>query len=122
MGRLKPGWSLERARAHLGSISPGLFEATLPKNSPAVSVKKYLAFKLTALGAESGLSGLRDDYSTSLWMLLAIAEGIESESQLASVRELGCDHAQGFLFAHPVPPEEISALLAAPGGIGAIRN
>jgi putative ABC transport system permease protein len=73
MGRLKPGWSVERARAHLGSISPGLFEATLPKNYPAVSVKKYLAFKLTALGAESGLSGLRDDYSTSLLMLLAIA-------------------------------------------------
>src|SRR5439155_16626511 len=73
MGRLKSGWSLDRARAHLGSISPGLFEATLPKNYPGVSVKKYLAFKLTALGAESGLSGLRDDYSTSLWMLLAIA-------------------------------------------------
>jgi diguanylate cyclase (GGDEF)-like protein/PAS domain S-box-containing protein len=52
--------------------------------------------------------------------LVATAEGIESEGQLASVRELGCDHAQGFLFAHPVPAEEISALLAAPGGIGDI--
>jgi diguanylate cyclase (GGDEF)-like protein/PAS domain S-box-containing protein len=53
--------------------------------------------------------------------LVATAEGIESESQLASVRALGCDHAQGFLFAHPVPPEEIGALLADPGGIGPVN-
>jgi diguanylate cyclase (GGDEF)-like protein/PAS domain S-box-containing protein len=52
--------------------------------------------------------------------LVATAEGIESESQLASVRELGCDHAQGFLFAHPAPGEEISALLASPGGLSGI--
>ena len=32
---------------------------------------------------------------------VAIAEGIESECQLASVREIGCDLAQGFLFAAP---------------------
>jgi EAL domain-containing protein (putative c-di-GMP-specific phosphodiesterase class I) len=49
--------------------------------------------------------------------LVATAEGIESESQLASVRELGCDHAQGFLFAHPVAAEEISSLLSAPGAL-----
>src|SRR5207244_4886205 len=45
--------------------------------------------------------------------LVATAEGIESETQRASVRELGCDHAQGFLFARPVPAQEVSALLAA---------
>ncbi|HST25876.1 MAG TPA: EAL domain-containing protein [Gaiellaceae bacterium] len=49
--------------------------------------------------------------------LVATAEGIESESQLRSVRELGCDHAQGFLFAHPVPPEDVKALLALDGNV-----
>ena len=44
--------------------------------------------------------------------LLAIAEGIESDAQLTSLRELGCDLAQGFLFARPAPPEEIDRLLA----------
>jgi diguanylate cyclase (GGDEF)-like protein/PAS domain S-box-containing protein len=43
--------------------------------------------------------------------LVAMAEGIESESQLASLRELGCDLAQGFLFARPVPPAELAAML-----------
>jgi diguanylate cyclase (GGDEF)-like protein/PAS domain S-box-containing protein len=53
--------------------------------------------------------------------LVATAEGIESESQLASVRELGCDHAQGFLFARPVPAEQVSALLAGRAG-GDVRE
>jgi diguanylate cyclase (GGDEF)-like protein/PAS domain S-box-containing protein len=43
--------------------------------------------------------------------LVAMAEGIESESQLASLRELGCDLAQGFLFARAVPPAELAGLL-----------
>jgi EAL domain-containing protein (putative c-di-GMP-specific phosphodiesterase class I) len=50
--------------------------------------------------------------------LVAIAEGIESESQLRTVRELGCDHAQGVLFASPVPAEQMSALLAGNGVFG----
>jgi diguanylate cyclase len=44
--------------------------------------------------------------------LLAIAEGIESDGQLTSLRELGCDLAQGFLFARPAPSEQIDRLLA----------
>src|SRR5207244_2979810 len=44
--------------------------------------------------------------------VLAIAEGIESDGQLTSLRELGCDLAQGFLFARPAPPEQIDRLLA----------
>jgi diguanylate cyclase (GGDEF)-like protein/PAS domain S-box-containing protein len=42
--------------------------------------------------------------------VVAIAEGIESSSQLASLRGLGCDLAQGFLFARAVPAQEMSAL------------
>jgi diguanylate cyclase (GGDEF)-like protein/PAS domain S-box-containing protein len=43
--------------------------------------------------------------------LVAMAEGIESEAQLASLRELGCDLAQGFLFARAIPPAELAELL-----------
>jgi diguanylate cyclase (GGDEF)-like protein/PAS domain S-box-containing protein len=49
--------------------------------------------------------------------LVAIAEGIESSGQLASFRDLGCDQAQGFLFARPAPPEEVAELLAS-GALG----
>ena len=44
--------------------------------------------------------------------LLAVAEGIESDGQLASVRALGCDLAQGFLFARPVPAADMAELLS----------
>jgi len=44
--------------------------------------------------------------------LVAIAEGIESEGQLRSLRGLDCDLAQGYLFARPAPADQISELLA----------
>jgi putative ABC transport system permease protein len=73
MGRLKPGWTFEQATAQLNTISPGLFRSTLPSNYPAVSVEKYLGFKLAAYGAASGISGLREQYEAPLWLLLGTA-------------------------------------------------
>ena len=73
MGRLKPGWTLDRATAQLEAISPALFEATLPQKFQADDAKYYLAYKLKAFPAENGFSDLRSDYSNPLWMLLAIA-------------------------------------------------
>jgi predicted permease len=75
-GRLKPGWSLERATAHTQAISPGVFEASLPANYPPVSVRDYLESKLISIPAGSGISQLREDYEQSLWLLLAIAGSV----------------------------------------------
>jgi EAL domain-containing protein (putative c-di-GMP-specific phosphodiesterase class I) len=36
-----------------------------------------------------------------------IAEGVESEEQLAALRRTGCDEVAGFLLARPVPPAEL---------------
>jgi diguanylate cyclase (GGDEF)-like protein/PAS domain S-box-containing protein len=44
--------------------------------------------------------------------LVATAEGIESQGQLTAVKELGCDHAQGYLFARPMPAAALGRLLA----------
>jgi EAL domain-containing protein (putative c-di-GMP-specific phosphodiesterase class I) len=42
----------------------------------------------------------------------AIAEGVETASQLRELRELGCDMAQGFLIAKPLTPPAFDELMA----------
>ena len=44
--------------------------------------------------------------------LQVVAEGIEDREHLVQLRALGCDLAQGYHFARPLPPAAISALLA----------
>ncbi len=41
-----------------------------------------------------------------------VAEGIETEEQLAAVRALGCDHGQGYLFSRPLTETAAAAHLA----------
>ncbi|HJZ79477.1 MAG TPA: FtsX-like permease family protein, partial [Pyrinomonadaceae bacterium] len=72
-GRLKPGESIGQANASLQSMSPGLFQSSLPANYPDVSVKDYLNSKLQAQPVAAGYSLLRQEYERPLWFLLAIA-------------------------------------------------
>ncbi len=43
--------------------------------------------------------------------LRTIAEGIETEEQAAYLKRLGCQEAQGFLYAKPMPVDELEAYL-----------
>jgi diguanylate cyclase (GGDEF)-like protein len=43
--------------------------------------------------------------------IAVVAEGVETDAQLARLRELGCDGAQGYLFGAPVSEHEAEALL-----------
>jgi putative ABC transport system permease protein len=73
MGRLNPGWTTERASAQLRTISPGLFEATLPPDFNPEQAKRFLAYRLGAFPAGTGVSDLRDDYENPLWLMLGLA-------------------------------------------------
>ncbi len=43
-----------------------------------------------------------------------IAEGVETEEQLATLRELGCEYGQGNLFSPPIDISEVKTLVCAP--------
>ena len=44
--------------------------------------------------------------------LTVVAEGIEEAGQRDQLRASGCNAGQGFLYAHALPSEETTALLA----------
>lgn len=72
MGRLRPGWTIERASAQLNAISPGIFEATALTGYSTRSIETYKKFRLAAYPASGGVSSLRTTYNSSLSILLAI--------------------------------------------------
>jgi putative ABC transport system permease protein len=72
VGRLKPGWTIERADAHVRVLSAGIFKDALPPGYPQVSIRDYLRMTFTAVPAGSGYSVLRYYYSRSVRLLLAM--------------------------------------------------
>ena len=43
--------------------------------------------------------------------LKVVAEGVETEGQLALLQDAGCDLVQGFYFSRPLPPDEFEQLI-----------
>ena len=73
VGRLKPGWTAERAVAQAQAMSPTVFENTVPASYRPEYARYYTQYRLTLLPAGSGVSSLRDRYQQPLWLLLGIA-------------------------------------------------
>jgi EAL domain-containing protein (putative c-di-GMP-specific phosphodiesterase class I) len=69
------------------------------RNIPTDSDDRAIASAMVALGHRLDLK--------------VIAEGVESEEQLAFLRENNCDEVQGYHLSRPIPPVEVEALLRA---------
>lgn len=106
IARLKPGWTVERAAAHLQSISPGIFRETQPDAYTPESVTKYLENRLTAVPASAGVSDMRREYATPLWILL---------TSTAFVLLIACANLANLLLARASVREREIALRQALG-------
>ena len=42
----------------------------------------------------------------------AVAEGVEDETQLKMLKDMGCQIIQGYHFSKPVPPEEFERFIS----------
>jgi EAL domain-containing protein (putative c-di-GMP-specific phosphodiesterase class I) len=51
--------------------------------------------------------------------LRVVAEGIENTNQLRYLQKIGCDEAQGFLLARPMPAEDFAGFVASWKGLPA---
>ncbi len=82
------------------------------KRLPVDSLKIHESF-VDGLGQQAeaaSLVGALVDLGHALGLEVA-AEGVETDVQLAQLRELGCDRAQGFVLGRAVPGDEVRALL-----------
>jgi diguanylate cyclase (GGDEF)-like protein/PAS domain S-box-containing protein len=75
-----------------------------------VKVDRAFVGSLQADGEGSAVASAVVHMARALGLITA-AEGVEAGDQLAGLRSLGCDWAQGFLFAEALPADELAELL-----------
>jgi diguanylate cyclase (GGDEF)-like protein len=92
------------------------------RDLPVRTLKLHQSF-VSTLGREGGeaaLVGAMVQLGHALG-LNVVAEGVETDTQLAHLRELGCDGAQGYLFSRPAPEAAVQELLgSATGTVSAV--
>lgn len=70
MGRIKPGISRSQANAQLKSVSPQVFQASLPQDWSPEMQERFLHQEFGAVPAATGISDLRQDFDRPLRTLL----------------------------------------------------
>ncbi len=85
------------------------------KNFPLDELKIDRSFIIDLPGSQADLAIVRSviDLGHNLGMSV-IAEGVETLPQRDTLRDLGCDRFQGFLFSKPLPMVQFMQLLARP--------
>ncbi|MFL6139155.1 MAG: putative bifunctional diguanylate cyclase/phosphodiesterase [Frankiaceae bacterium] len=76
-----------------------------------LKIDKSFVDAVAARGQQTELANTIIHLGRSLH-LSTVAEGIETQAQHATLKAMGCDYGQGFLFARPLPPAGLDELLS----------
>lgn len=75
-----------------------------------IKIDRTFVAQMNAGPREHRLVALIHDIATNIGAV-TVAEGVETESQAATLRTLGCQYAQGYLFSRPIPEADMEALV-----------
>ncbi|HEY1911977.1 MAG TPA: ABC transporter permease [Vicinamibacterales bacterium] len=107
VGRLARGVSIEAARAELLARWPSIQSATLPATLPEADREALLHQRLSVAPLASGFSGLRSQYGTTLWVLLAL---------MGILLAVACANLAGLTLARSLTRRHQVAIRLALGG------
>jgi diguanylate cyclase (GGDEF)-like protein len=98
----------------IDDFATGYSSLTLLKTLPIDIVKIDQSF-VRDLGEEPGDAAIVSAIISMARALAlrVVAEGVETEAQLAVLKTLGCDEYQGYLFSEPLPPDDLMQRLLA---------
>ena len=120
-GKVSPEHTLDELRALgaslcLDDFGTGYSSLTHIRRYPLTAIKIDRSFVAgvcdhpedrAVIAAMVGMAGALD--------LEVVGEGVETEEQLVALRTLGCDKAQGYLIARPLPPDEVADWMRTQG-------
>jgi EAL domain-containing protein (putative c-di-GMP-specific phosphodiesterase class I) len=111
---------LDRLTAHgvrlaIDDFGTGYSSLTYLKNMPVDIVKIDRSFT-AGLGVDESDRAIVEAVATLACTLGlgTVAEGVEDATQRETLHRLGCQYAQGFYFARPLPADDIEQRLHAP--------
>jgi diguanylate cyclase (GGDEF)-like protein len=99
-------------RISIDDFGTGVSSLNYLKHFPidAIKIDRSLIQKLPGAQEDMGIVKAVIDMAHSM-NIKVIAEGVETPEQFASLRQFGFDEAQGYLFSHPLSPEDAGAFL-----------
>ena len=99
------------ANISLDDFGTGFGSLTYLRSMPVHAVKIDLSFVAGMLTSATDLAIVESviRLGTALGLDI-VAEGVETQESADKLRALGCPHAQGWLYGHPVPADQLIAL------------
>ena len=99
-------------RIEMDDFGAGYSSLGMLSNLPIDVLKLDMSFVKNAFGEKRDVRMIELIIDIANYLNVPIvAEGVETEEQLLSLKELGCDFVQGYYFSRPIPPEDFVRFL-----------